>query len=200
MTLNGSADESIFWIEHQNLSGNTGVIRQTIFRGPFTGAGGFTKIGTGEMTLLNTNDFTGEMVVSRAFDNGRGRYGGVGLRENGAISGVGAITLNRDGSLYLDNSVINVSNRVNDAAAITTRGWNKIEILANRSGPSYESFGSVTTLQGSMTFELDKVDGSPRRRWSRSPTWCARRAASSVSRPATRGRGPSGSTARPASW
>ncbi|MCC6356323.1 MAG: autotransporter-associated beta strand repeat-containing protein, partial [Verrucomicrobiae bacterium] len=160
-TLNGGDTDSVFIIEHQNLSGNTGVIKQTIFSGPLTGSGGFTKIGTGEMTLMTNNDFAGQMSINRAFDNGRGRYGGVGLRENGTLSGVTSIQLNRDGGLYLDNSVVNLSNRVNDAAAITTRGRSYIEMLANGSAPSSERFGSVTTAQGSLAIEFDKADGSP---------------------------------------
>ncbi|HPA21587.1 MAG TPA: hypothetical protein PLU30_27860, partial [Verrucomicrobiae bacterium] len=160
-TLNGSADDNFFVIEHQNLSGNTGLIRQTIFTGPFTGDGGFTKIGTGEMLFTGSNDFTGAVNINRGFDNGRGRWGGVALRENGVFSGVSQITLNRDGELFLDNSSVNLSNRINDAAPITTRGRSQIELVANGSAESYERFGMVSNAQGSLAIEIDKVDGSP---------------------------------------
>ncbi|HPA21530.1 MAG TPA: hypothetical protein PLU30_27565, partial [Verrucomicrobiae bacterium] len=160
-TLNGSADDIFFNIDHQNLSGNTGLIRQTIFAGPFTGSGGFTKIGVSEMLFTGSNDFTGAVAVNRGFDNGRGRWGGIGLRENGTFSGVSQITLNRDGSLYLDNSSVNLSNRINDAAPITSRGRSQIELMANGSAESYERFGPVTNAQGSLAIEIDKVDGSP---------------------------------------
>ncbi|HPA21528.1 MAG TPA: hypothetical protein PLU30_27555, partial [Verrucomicrobiae bacterium] len=160
-TLNGTANDNLFIIEHQNFGTGTSAVRQTVFAGQLVGDGGFTKFGTGEMTLITNNTFTGAMNINRSFDNGRGRYGGVGLRENGTVSGVSQITLNRDGQLFLDNSVVNLSNRVNDAAAITTRGRNQIEMYGNASAASYELFGSVTTAQGSLAFEFDKVDGSP---------------------------------------
>jgi len=164
-TLNGSADENFFIIEHQTHSGyaynNTTAVRQTEFTGPFTGSGGFTKFGTGEMLFTGSNDFTGAVNISRAIDQGRGRWGGVGLRENGVFSGASQVTLNRDGSLFLDNSSVNLSNRLNDAAPITSRGRNQIELLANGSAESYERFGSVTNAQGSLAIEIDKVDGSP---------------------------------------
>ena len=37
----------------------------------------------------------------------------------------------RDGQLFIDNSSVNLSNRLNDAAPITTRGRNQIEMMAN---------------------------------------------------------------------
>ncbi|HPA21537.1 MAG TPA: hypothetical protein PLU30_27600, partial [Verrucomicrobiae bacterium] len=160
-TLNGSADETFFNIQHDNLSGNTGLIRQTVFAGQFTGDGGFTKLGVSEMLFTSSNDFTGAVNVNRGFDNGRGRFGGIGLRENGTFSGVSQITLNRDGSLYLDNSSVNLSNRINDAAPIISRGRSQIELMANGSAESYERFGLVSNAQGSLAIEIDKVDGSP---------------------------------------
>jgi|GEM_PF-1461876 len=164
-TLNGSADENFFIIEHQTHPNfgynNTTAVRQTEFAGPFTGSGGFTKFGTGEMLFTGSNDFTGAVNISRALDQGRGRWGGVGLRENGVFSGASQVTLNRDGSLFLDDSSVNLSNRLNDAAPITSRGRNQIELLANGSAESYERFGSVSNAQGSLAIEIDKVDGSP---------------------------------------
>ncbi len=163
--INGNANKSIFVIENQSFGGTlaiSSIVRQAIFSGQFSGTGGFTKIGTGEMTLTGSNSFSGPLNINRAFDSGRGRYGGVGLRENGTLSGVSQITLNRDGQLYVDNSAVNISNRINDGAAILTRGRSQVEFLGNGAQDSYEKIGSVTSSVGSLAFEFDKVDGSPR--------------------------------------
>ncbi|MBU4459042.1 MAG: hypothetical protein KJ579_00635, partial [Verrucomicrobia bacterium] len=159
VTLNGHENVNWIWIEAQEAVGNslTSTITRTVFSGPITGAGGFTKYGFGEMTLTGTNDFTGRMVVGRYFDRAVGLYGGVALREGGLITGVEGITLNHSGDLYIDNRTVNIADRVNDAAWIVSRGFNKVEIAGNGSAASTETIGRVTNMFGQLSFELDRA-------------------------------------------
>ncbi len=161
VTLNGSADEVMFYNEVQDAGNLTSSVRQTVFTGAFTGDGGFTKRGTGEMTLTGTNDFQGVMNLNREFDRGRGRYGSVGLREGGQITGMEGLNLIRNGSLYLDNSAVNMDDRVRDGAWITSRGRNRIEILGNAAAASSETLGAVTNHYGALYIELDMDDATP---------------------------------------
>jgi autotransporter-associated beta strand protein len=161
ITLNGDASESVIWSESQDLGALTSSVRQMVFSGTIGGTGGFTKMASGEMTLHGTNPFTGVLNINREFDRGRGMYGGVGLREGGAITALEGINLVRNGSLYLDNSVVNMGDRVNDAAWIVADGRSRIEILGNASAASSETLGAITNRLGRLAIELDAINASP---------------------------------------
>jgi autotransporter-associated beta strand protein len=161
ITLNGAANESFIMTEVQDAGNLTSSVRQTLFTGSITGAGGFTKYGNGEMTLLGTNDFTGSVNLMRAFDRGRGRYGSIGLREGGIMTGVAGFNILRDGGIYIDNSGVNIADRINDDAWILNQSFGRFEILGNGLAPSVETIGSVTNRAGWMIFELDTDDASP---------------------------------------
>ncbi len=158
--LNGSADENLFFITTESDNINNAVLRH-VFAGELLGSGGLTKWDNGALVLVNSNSFTGGLNINRSNDRIRGTLGGVHLEDNGTLSGVGAITIQRDGSLFLDNTAINLSNRVNDAATITTWGRSQIELVGNDSAPSYEAFGITTVTNGRLAIEFDRDDATP---------------------------------------
>ncbi len=158
--LNGTADETIFQIESESTGAGNVVLRH-VFAGEILGSGGLTKWGNGSIFLVNSNSFTGELNINRNNDRARGTFGGVQLQDNGTLSGVSAISLQRDGSLFIDNSGINLSNRVNDAATITTWGRSHIELVGNSNAPSYEALGITTVTNGRLALEFDRDDASP---------------------------------------
>ncbi len=160
-TLNGNANEVFFYTEGQDFGNISSTVQRTIFTGPITGSGGFTKIASGEMTLVGSNDFTGSLNINRPSDRAIGRSGGVRLMDNGTLSGVGEIVLNRNGNFFIDNDAINLSNRINDAASIIGSGRSHVEFVGNASASSYERVGAVTSAVGSLTFEFDKNNATP---------------------------------------
>lgn len=160
-TLNGTADESFLWTEAQDTGSFTSSARQVYFTGPLTGTGGFTKVGSGEMTLLGTNSFSGEVNLLRAWDRGRGRYGSIGLRDGGIMTAVAGFNILRDGGIYLDNSAVNIADRINDNAWILNQNYGRLEILGNGLAASSETLGNVTNRSGWMAFELDTHDSTP---------------------------------------
>lgn len=162
ITLIGDADEVIIQTENQGFSGNiSSVVQQTIFAGKITGPGGFTKIGSGEMTLVASNDFTGALNINRPSDTAIGDRGGVRLQENGTLSGVSEIVLNRAGNLFVDNRALALSNRINDGASLVGQGRSHVEFVGNASAATYEQIGAVTSRAGSLSFEFDKDNASP---------------------------------------
>ncbi len=161
ITLNGAANESFILTEVQDAGNLTSSVRQTLFTGSITGTGGFTKYGSGEMTLLGTNDFSGSVNLIRAWDRGRGRYGSIGLREGGIMTDVAGFNIIRDGGLYLDNSGVNLGNRIADDAWLVNQNFGRFEMLGNASAASSETIGSVTNRAGWMIFELDTHDSTP---------------------------------------
>jgi autotransporter-associated beta strand protein len=160
-TLNGSPYEVLIWNEVQDSGSLTSSVRQQVWSGTLTGPGGFTKLGSSEMTLLGTNDFQGPIFVIREFDRGRGRYGAIALREGGILTDAEGIKFLRAGSLYLDNSAVNINNRVPDDFWIVNRQWGRFEILGNATVPTTETIGSVTNLGGTLFLVFDLNDAGP---------------------------------------
>ncbi|MCC6352941.1 MAG: hypothetical protein IT577_03590, partial [Verrucomicrobiae bacterium] len=161
-TLNGDANEVFILTESQGFNNNiSSIVQQTVFAGPMTGGGGFTKIGTGEMTLVSSNSFTGTMNVNRPSDSAIGTRGGVRLQEGGTLSGVSQITLNRNGNFFIDDSGTVLSNRINDSAALVGQGRSHVELVGNAAAATYEQIGAVTSMAGSLSFEFDKDNASP---------------------------------------
>jgi len=158
--LNGDASEVFFQIESVGNYATNSVLRH-IFDGNLIGSGGLTKWGNGELVLVNSNSFTGDLNILRANDRRRGNAGGVRLEGQGTLSGVGAISLQRDGSLFVDNSSVNLSNRINDSATITTWGRSQIEFVGNGSGDTYERLGITTVTNGRLAIEFDSDNISP---------------------------------------
>jgi len=159
--LNGDANEVFFQIESEGSYATNSVLRH-IFDGNVIGSGGLTKWGNGELVLVNSNSFTGDLNILRANDRRRGNAGGVRLEGQGTLSGVGAISLQRDGSLFVDNSSVNLSNRINDSATITTWGRSQIEFVGNGSSDSYEKWGATVVTNGRLAIEFDSDDATPR--------------------------------------
>jgi len=159
--LNGDANEVFFQIETESTSVANAVLRH-VFAGNLTGSGGFTKWANGEMVLVNSNSFTGDLNILRANDRRRGNAGGVRLEDNGTLSGVGAISLQREGSLFIDNSSVSLSNRINDSAPITTWGRSQIEFVGNASSDTSERIGITTVTNGRLAIEFDSDNASPR--------------------------------------
>ncbi|MCC6357027.1 MAG: hypothetical protein IT577_24335, partial [Verrucomicrobiae bacterium] len=87
-TLNGGANETFFTTEGNDFGNISSTVQRTVFTGPITGAGGFTKIGSGEMTLVASNSFAGDLNINRPSDRAIGIAGGVRLMEGGTLSGV----------------------------------------------------------------------------------------------------------------
>ncbi len=159
-TLNGSPYEVLIWNEAQDSGSLTSNVRQHVWSGTLTGPGGFTKLGSSEMTLLGTNDFPGPIFVIREFDRGRGRYGAIALREGGILTDAEGIKFLRAGSLYLDNSFVNINNRLPDDFWIVNRQWGRFEILGNAAVPTTETIGSVTNLGGTLHLVFDLNDAA----------------------------------------
>jgi autotransporter-associated beta strand protein len=158
ITLNGAAEDNWLWIEAQDNGTLTGSIKRTVFSGPIAGTGGFTKLGYGEMTLTGTNDFTGRLNIFRGhYAAPGGFYAGIALRDGGQLTGVSEIVLDRNGDLLLDNSAVNIADRVNDAAWIESRSWNAIKMDGNASAATSETLGHVTNRSGYLTFRFDRA-------------------------------------------
>ncbi|MCX7817625.1 MAG: PEP-CTERM sorting domain-containing protein [Kiritimatiellae bacterium] len=158
-TLNGDASEVWIWNETQGTL-LTNNVRQQVWAGPLTGPGGFTKLGSGEMLLLATNDFQGPINIVREFDLGRGRYGAVALRLNGQLTDAEGVRFLRIGSLYLDNQDVNLGNRLPDDFYVLNRGWGRLEMRGNASAPSSETIGGVTNFLGTLFLVFDLNDSA----------------------------------------
>ena len=104
---------------------------------------------SGSLTLTASNTYTGTTTVS----------GGI-LTLSGVqrLASTSAITLNRGGTLLLDNSGSNNTNRVNDSAGLTLNGGT-LNYLGSSNTSSTETFGAVTLGAGALTIAAANGSG-----------------------------------------
>ena len=149
LTVTGTADTNIIDLN------DPGSQEQHLFTGVIGGTGGFSKINTGAMILINNNTFQGNMYVQR----GRGtNLGSVHLSGvDGAVSAAAGVYVSRDGSVYLDNSIDVNSNRIGDSTDLILRGAGRMRFIGNGAAAVSESMGDylVDTGSGRVNFDLD---------------------------------------------
>ncbi len=115
----------------------------TTLTGNISGSGTLTNIGFGgtALTLQGANTFTGAFVA-------RASNAITTLSGNGSLAS--AASYDVMGTVNLDNSGTNVTNRLSDTAAVTLRGGNII-FTGNASAASSETIGAVTATNGFNT-------------------------------------------------
>ena len=117
----------------------------TLNNGLAGGAQNLTKIGAGTLTIAGASTYTGTTAINE---------GTLSLAGNGALaSSAGAITVS-NGTLILDNTGTNNSNRISATPTLTLNDGN-IRFLGNATANSSESLGTVTANNGNSTFFLD---------------------------------------------
>ena len=121
----------------------------TTFNGIIGGSGNVTLLG-GNVTLTAANTYTGSTTVS----GGTLTLSGV----NGALASTTALNLNRGGTLLLDNSGSNNTNRVNDAGSVNLNGGT-LNYVGSSSAASTETFGAVTLGAGASTIATANGSG-----------------------------------------
>ncbi len=128
-----------------NITTNTA----TTFGGVVSGSGTLTlsALSTSGLTLTNANTFTGATVLRGPNSNSSSA---VSLTLNGNGSLAAGSSYDFTGTVTLDNSGTNVTNRLNDTAAVTLRGGNFI-LTGNASAASSETIGAVTATNGFNT-------------------------------------------------
>ncbi|MCX6853607.1 MAG: autotransporter-associated beta strand repeat-containing protein, partial [Verrucomicrobia bacterium] len=162
ITLLGDANRNIFHNESSTSNANiidqanltTSLQTKLIVGGIMSGSGGFTKTGTREVRLTNTNTFTGEVNVLRSgstsvgwqsntvmvngvayntFGDAEGwaEYGLTLAGSNATLSGTSAINLQRGGMLTLDNT-----NRLDLSSAVA--GGNNDDRINNAASINFD--------------------------------------------------------------
>ena len=132
---------------------------------------GFTKRGDRELRITsNQTAFDGNVVVRQNTNNlplsntGGGiqlPVYGLTLTGNGALSALSSgktISLERRGSLHLDNTATNVANRISDNAEIVMRNG-YLHIATNASAATTENLGTLTARSGINTVLLNSKAG-----------------------------------------
>jgi autotransporter-associated beta strand protein len=105
-------------------------------------AGGLplTKTGAGRVTLTGGNDFGGLATIAN---------GPLELSGNGLLSGVTAVLVTNRGALALDNTAVNLGDRMPDAAPITLAEGGLAWTHGAAAGTAYtETLGALTFAAG----------------------------------------------------
>ena len=103
--------------------------------GSINGNAGFTKTGSGTLTLDGLNNFTGNLTGSTGSvtlaDNARFRFA-VGASSSNKITGAGSVTLN--GDFYLDLA---------NAAPVIGKTWTLVDVTNRTYGPTFTVTSSI---------------------------------------------------------
>ena len=106
------------------------------FSGIVSGTGGFTKAGTGTLTMMGANSFTGALTVSA---------GGVTFSgATGTATGATSVTIQSGASLILDNASAANADRIGNSAVINIQGGN-LTLNSGASGTN-ETVGQLNLL------------------------------------------------------
>lgn len=131
-------------------SASIGGSGNILLTGAVSGSSALTKVGPNTLTLqgANTNSSTVTIVG-----------GGLTLSgANGALGSATGYTLNPGGTLTLDNSTNNNTNRLRDASAITANGGTFAFTHNGAAATNYaETIGAVTTGSGDFTVNLSQA-------------------------------------------
>ncbi|GEP44778.1 autotransporter-associated beta strand repeat-containing protein [Brevifollis gellanilyticus] len=119
------------------IAGSNGT--STTLSGVISGTGGFTKEGTGTLTLSGTNTFSGTMLV----DNGTVVLSGT----NGSAANASGITIGTGATLNLDSSTNANANRIGNSTPITLSGGTLI-LNGNTVLGTTETVGALNAAAG----------------------------------------------------
>ncbi|MCS7033975.1 MAG: autotransporter-associated beta strand repeat-containing protein, partial [Phycisphaerae bacterium] len=115
--------------------------------GPISGPGGMNKIGVRGLSLTNNNSFAGPTQILA---------GSIGLSGNGVLSATSAV-LSRE-RIVLDNTGMNLLNRVSDAASLTLFG-STLDFLGSPGAASSEVLGQTTFSRGATVVTITPGTG-----------------------------------------
>ena len=104
----------------------------------------FTRSGNNTTTLYSAHTYTGSTVI-----NG----GNVTLRDEARLAGTSSIEVNYGGLIVENTGTISLTDRVNDAAAITLRGG-AITLNGRQQAASAETLGVVTLAASTSTLTV----------------------------------------------
>ncbi|MDZ7618091.1 MAG: autotransporter-associated beta strand repeat-containing protein, partial [Patescibacteria group bacterium] len=132
---------------------------------------GFTKRGDRELRITsNQTAFDGNVVIRQntnnfSLSNTSGGIQlpvyGLNLTGSGALSALSSgktLSLERRGSLHLDNTATNVANRISDNAEIVMRNG-YLHVTTNASAATTEQFGTLTSRSGVNMVVLNSKAG-----------------------------------------
>lgn len=125
----------------------------TVVNAAISGGGGLLKLGVGDLSLTASNTFTGALTNNE---------GAVILKDSGSLRHASAIVVS-GGNLTLDNSAVNVSDRIGDDIEITLGGGvfggGTILLIGNNAADTVELVGTVILESGESVIQLSP--GSP---------------------------------------
>jgi len=130
------------WLTMQGALDTQGYALSVTGSGAVTISGGISgtgnvgkSSGSGTLALSGSNTYTGYTGVYQ---------GTLKLNQSGVIANTSSVVVSRVGTcLLLDNDVTNVSNRINDSAAISL-GGGTFSLLGSSSADTTETIGAVT--------------------------------------------------------
>jgi fibronectin-binding autotransporter adhesin len=136
LTVNGAVDlgGNVLSIDRGHFT-----FANTISNGSLRLRSGVSGGGSG-VTLTAANTFTGGVTFDRSTT--------MNLSGNGSLAG-GPITLNR-GTIFLDNSVTNNTDRLANSSAVAVNGSSRIHFLGNQTGSFSETIGATTLNAGNL--------------------------------------------------
>lgn len=169
INFTGPATINIFDVNDTTSSNRTSPEEHYV-SGTIGGTGGFSKVNTGSLLLTANNPISGDVYVQRAGPGTQSvnSQGGLVLTgANGALSALSSLVINRDGSVYLDNSgpVLDQGSdgvgRLGNSTALVLRGNARLRLIGNGSASVNESLGALVQETGSGKINFDLDDSSP---------------------------------------
>lgn len=116
--------------------------------GAIDGAADLVKVGTGRVDLSAVNTYTGATVVAA---------GSLFLTGNGTSATSSGFTVGTGGTLTLDNTTTNLTDRVGKTAGISMNGG-ALSFLGSGGATSTETVGTITLAGGGST--INAVNGA----------------------------------------
>jgi fibronectin-binding autotransporter adhesin len=117
------------------------------------GSQALSKSGRGTLAITSAATYSGATIIN--LDGGT-----ISLKDDGTLLNTSAITINEDGRLRIDNSgTMNLSNRLNDATAITLTGG-ELSVVSAATGFSTETVGPLTLTALSSSTIRSTVNGT----------------------------------------
>lgn len=132
-------------------SGSTMTLTGSMLYSPTApGSNGLTKIGGGVLELTTPSQHYGSFAIGTSTPttsvNSQPQYeqvGAVVLRDNGSFGAISVLALNAASELVLDNTAVNVNNRLALNGSTNINGG-AITLKGNSATPTAETIGSVT--------------------------------------------------------